>query len=618
MSRLLLLLLILTGISVQVLTQGIITGLPGNEKDNRNEAQLAYAYFAEKEYEKALVLYQKLFENDRNESYYNYYLVCLVELKEYQDAEKLIKKQIKKNPGKLSYMVDLGYTYTQKGDPGEGKKVFEEAISKLQPSKQSVVDLANAFLFKGYTNYAISAYLEGRKIIRTEPFHQELASIYNMTANYIQMIEEYLDLADEDRSKAEYVKNQLQNYLGEDPEGNKSKTLKIGLLKRIQKYPDNGLYPDMLLWYSVQMKDFEMALTQAKSIDKRNSEDGSRVYDLANLALSNEYYDEAIDAFNYVMRKGRQNWLYLNSLVGLLEARFSKITKTYTYERKDITDLETDYESALREFGRNNNTIALIRDLAHIEAFYLGDFTKATSLLNDAIEIPSLSPLALAECKVELADILLFSNDIWEATLLYSQVEKSFKNEPIGHMAKYKNARLSYYIGQFDWAKVQLDVLKAATSKLIANDALYLAMLISDNSDEDTVNAFLKAFSRADLLLYQKKYDQSISLLDSISASVIFHPILDDVLFKKASVYSETGRFTEASLYLEKVIHEFPDELLADDAMYQLAGLYEIYLGNKDRAMELYARLLQDYPGSLYVIEARKKYRTLRGDQLPN
>jgi len=56
--------------------------------------------------------------------------------------------------------------------------------------------------------------------------------------------------------------------------------------------------------------------------------------------------------------------------------------------------------------------------------------------------------------------------------------------------------------------------------------------------------------------------------------------------------------------------------VLADDALFQLASIYEINFKNKDEAKRLFEQLILDYPGSTFAERARKNFRRLRGDSL--
>ena len=67
----------------------------------------------------------------------------------------------------------------------------------------------------------------------------------------------------------------------------------------------------------------------------------------------------------------------------------------------------------------------------------------------------------------------------------------------------------------------QLDILKAATSKLIANDAMELSLLISDNIEEDSLTTPLQMYARADLLEFRNLDNDALAVLDSVIAECI-------------------------------------------------------------------------------------------------
>jgi hypothetical protein len=438
--------------------------------------------------------------------------------------------------------------------------------------------------------------------------------MYEMNGNYSAMIEEYLDLLEMDQAQLEMVQNRFQNVLNKDLDNKISDMLREALLKRNQRNPDNRDYGEMLLWLSVQQKDFEFALIQARSIDTRFNEGGMLIFSVANLSLANNEYDVAIEAFSNLIKRGQANLYYAESLTGRLQAKFLKIIEGYNYQAGELNSLQQEYYSALSELGRNARTLVLMKDLAHLEAFYLDELDAAVQLLEEALLIPGAPEKMKADIKLELGDIYLFTGEIWEASLLYSQVEKAFKNDPTGHEAKFRNARLSYFIGEFDWAKAQLDVLKAATSKLIANDAMDLALLISDNIDIDSTYTGLSYYSRADLLIYRGQDSLALLTLDSISMLGLFHSLDDEILYSKAGIYIDKKQYDIADSLLAKIVQVYPDDILADNALFERAELQAEALNNKGLAMELYQKLMLEYPGSLFTTEARKRFRQLRGD----
>ncbi|REJ85320.1 MAG: hypothetical protein DWQ44_01305 [Bacteroidetes bacterium] len=578
------------------------------------ERQLADQYLAGGEYDKASEIYDQIFDKDPFGVYPNYFK-CLLLLKDFNEAEKLIKKIQKRMPNNLSYQADLGYIYKVQGNEEKAHQQYEKTIKSLKPDQTSVIFLANSFTGRQEWDYALMTYQEGKRLLGgVYSFNFETAEVYYQKGEFENMMNEYLDAVGENPLVQQNIQNVLQARIGFDPENKRNDLLRTTLLRRIQRNPDITVYSEMLIWYFVQQKDFESALIQAKALDKRFREDGSRILSLGNLALSNLDYDVAIDCFRYVAEKGREYPNYIQARMDLLNVTNRKITEGNLYTQTDLVKLESDYLSTLNELGRNARTAGLIRGLAHLRAFYLDKPDSAIIDLDEAIEFPGISRQVQAECKLELGDILLFTGEVWDSDLLYAQVDKDFKNDPLGQEAKFRNARLDYFRGDFMWAQAQLDVLKSATSQLIANDALFLSLLISDNIGLDTTTDALMIYSRADLLSYRNKNDEALTTIDSLLKTFPFHSLTDEAWFKAAKIYAKKRNWAaEDSLY-KKIIDEYGSDVLADDALFSRAELHETKLKDTVRAMELYQELLTKYPGSLYVVEARKRFRSLRGD----
>lgn len=604
------------GVRAQVFPQVNSPAALKQQQQQENQ-KLAIQYYDNKEFDKALPLFESLYKEQPTQFHYTYYFLCLVAVEDFSGAEKLVRSEMKDEPGASRYEVDLGYLYLLMNKPDKATRQFDDILSRMSPTKARVMEIANAFINRQQYDYAVKTYLRGRELLRgTDPFYTELARAYEITGNYEGMIEEYLNMLEEDPSRLELVQGRLQNALNKDFDDKISDLMRTALLRRSQGNPDNRYYGEMLLWLSVQRKDFEFALIQARSLDTRFNENGMLVFNIGNLSLANQEYEVARDAFNYILNKGALNPYYAESLTGTLRARFLLITEGYGYQPKDLFSLEQEYKSALDELGANPRTIYLMRDLAHLQAFYLDKLDQSMALLEQAVGIPGASEPLIAEIKLELGDIYLFTGDVWEASLLFSQVEKALKNEPIGHEAKFRNARLSYYIGEFEWAKAQLDVLKAATSKLIANDAMELSLQISDNMDLDSTYTALSYFSRAGLAVYRMQYDQALMILDTIRMMNLSHSLDDDVLYLRAEIFLARNQLQAADSMLARIVEEYPGDILADNALFNRAELHAGPLNDAAGAMQMYQQLILEYPGSLFATEARKRFRQLRGDSI--
>ncbi|NVO21054.1 MAG: tetratricopeptide repeat protein [Bacteroidetes bacterium] len=590
---------------------------PGKSFSQQTDEQLGIQYYQDKAFDKAEALFENLFNKNPSQFNYIYYTNCLLEQKDYDKAEKVIRRQARANPDDPRFDIDLGYIYIMEGETQKGRKIYDEALKDLKADRSQVYNLANAFMTRRENEYAIRTYLKGRDLLKDKTaFALELSYMYESLGNAEPMLDEYLVILTSQPNQLTMIEGRLQAWLSMDTENERNDAFRTLLLKRTQQNPDEIVYAELLLWYSVQQKDFSLAFIQAKALDRRYAETGQRIFDLAALAVSNSDYGVAVDAYNYIIKKNADVDLVLESRIALLNTEFEQLTATYVNDRALIVSLEQKYISLLGELGRGPATMPLMQNLAHLEAFYLDKTDAAIDLLEEAVSIPNIQSRQQAECKLELADIYLFSGDEWEATLLYQQVEKAFKNEPLGHEAKFRNAKLYFYIGEFDWARTQLDILKAATSKLIANDAMELSLLISDNTDADSNTTALSMYAHADLLVYRNQYDQAMTVLDSLEKDFPGHAILDDVLFKKAEISEKEGYFEQAASYYTTLIKDFSFGLLADDATFNLADLYENKLNDKGKAQQLYQDLMTNFPGSLYVVEARKRFRELRNDKV--
>jgi tetratricopeptide (TPR) repeat protein len=578
------------------------------------DEQLAAQYYNSGEFDKAVIIYQRLYNAKPNPYLYSYYLNCLIQLKDYENAEKVAKQQAKLMPNMPNYKVDQGYTLILQGQSAKADKIFNDLVNDFNQSESQARLLAGAFLGRQQFNWAETVYLSARKKNPAVKMRIELADIYQYSRKFDAMIEELLAYLEENPSADDVVKRKFAFILNAD-DGSFGDMLKTAILKKSQKNPGDLDLLELLIWYSLQVKDFEMALIQSISLDTREKGEGLRVIDLGNIAIANQQWDIAIRAFENVTKRGEDNPFYTQATVSLLEARFNLIENAVKRDSSALGLLEADYHRALGLFGKSIRTVTLLKNLAHLQAFYMNKTTEARTNLEQALEIPGLSPQVKAGLKLELGDILLMTGEEWDASLLYSQVEKDFKNDVLGHEAKFRNARLSFYIGEFFWSLAQLDVLKAATSKLIANDAMELSLLIRDNIDYDSSTVPLEKFALADLLFFRHDPAQAMLILDTIEKDFGFHPIADAVIYKRAQILLSLHRTEDAVAELQRLVDLFGYEILGDNAVWDLARIYDEVLLQPAKAAEYYEKILMDYPGSLYTVEARKRYRALQGTQ---
>lgn len=577
---------------------------------NNNEA-LARQYFNNTEYDKAEDLFEKLLQdNPDNNSYYDYLIKTYINQKKYSDAEKLVRKFIKRSNNYPKYHIDLGNIYDLQNQKDKANKSYNDAIKYIVPDIGMAMEVCNTFIDYNLLDFALQTVMHSRKLFNNQSILSvEASKIYSLQNNKKGLIEEQLAMFEANEFDQSQIQQVFQDYFN-DP--NDYNLLKLILLEKLQKEPDQLFYADMLIWTFIQQENYDAALLQCIAIDKRLNENGSRLLNLGKYAMNNLQYDVANRSFQEVINKGSSNNLYYEAKKLKLNNQNEKIINS-TYTKSDLENLKLDYQSYFKELGESSETFESMKDYARLLALYLNEVNEAITILERIIENRFGITSFIAACKLDLGDYYLIRGDIWDAALLYGQVDKAYKDEPIGQMAKFKNAKLSYYAAEFSWAKAQLDILKSGTSNLIANDALNLSLLISDNEYIDTNLYSLKLYAQADLLVFQHKYDQAIIKLDSINMLFANNDLEDDILFTKATIDLQKQDYTTAISKLNQVADNYKDGIWADDAVFKIAELYQYKLANQTLAMQFYQKLIDEFPGSLYVVEARKRFRLLRG-----
>lgn len=575
------------------------------------DEQLARSFYNNKEYDKAADLYLKLYTSYNNYHYFSQYVECLIFLENYDDAEKVLKTFIKKDntTNKWKAQISLAFIYIKNNETEKADKYLKKLINDLPEDKNVFVQVANTMRSRDLDEYAIILYERGSesKFINYK-FYMEKALTYNSMMNFEKSIENYLLQLEVDPDDYDLIKSRFSFMMRYDVDGSVIEEMRMAFLKKTQDNPENVMFAELLVWFSLQMKDYEIALNQEIALDKRFNDREFDIIYLARIARDNEQYDIAINAYEYLVKKSNEGAYYPESVVGLTEVQYVK-SLAENYDREFYSTFEKRIESECEELAISDKTIPILIIRSEILTFKLDETDKAIDLLNNVLEY-NLSKYSKAKVKMMLADVYLYKGEMWEATLLYSQVDKSMKEEPIGHEARFKNAQLRYYMGEFDWSLAVLNILKSATSKLIANDAMTLSLLITDNLEYDTIA--LQRIAKADYYIYQKRYELANQMLDSVN---IYNPnevSMPYLLTRKAYIAMENKDYELADSLYKRVYHGYADSYIADKALLEDAILLERYLNKKEEAMECYAKIIDEYTASVYVAQARNAYRRIR------
>ncbi|QHT67907.1 tetratricopeptide repeat protein [Rhodocytophaga rosea] len=602
------------GVVLKITCVGILLFHTSIQAQNQ-DIDLANQYLEQKEYEKAKAIFQKIIKRDDiDKIVYKNYLYTLQELKEWNEVDKYLKRHIKNNPEEMKYKIDYAFNLQKQGKENESEKYVEKLIDESKKDLAKSEVLASALMKENKLEWAEKVYLEARKNSGNPNLYAlQIANLYKIQNNTIKMIEEYINLAMENKNNLTVLQNVLQDNLTKPEEYEK---LEQVLISRIQKEPTENMYSDLLIWYYIQQKDFNKAFFQARSMDKRMKLEGSKLTEIGMISLQNKDYKSASTIYEYLVKEYPQSPSYPIYRRYLIMSREELVKNTFPINRDQIQSLIVDYQRLIGDIGKTQQSAEAMRNMAVLYGFYLDNKDTALFYLKESVKYARQNSDLIAKCKIDMGDIYLLKNEPWEATLLYSQVEKSNKEQPIGYEAKLKNAKLSYYKGEFELAQGHLDILKLATSREIANDAMDLSLLIQDNLAMDTVGEAMKEYASAELLLFQNKDQEALRKLEAMNEKYKGHSLSDEILWLEAQINIRSNENLKAVEKLEKIVNNYGHDILGDDAHFMMAKLLEEKLNDKEKAMELYQNHLIKYPGSIYSVEARKRFRQLRGDRV--
>ena len=571
---------------------------------------LAKQYFSDGAFEKAVVYYEKLAnQNPRRMDYSERLVNCYQQLERYEDAEAFLLNKVKNQSSLPTFLIELGYNYTLKNKPEKASEYYKLAIDKIAENPNFGYPVGYRFQKYALLDQAIEAYTKAMTLNPALNHNFQLARIYGEKGDIEKMYNAYLSLIYEGHTSQTNVLRNIDEFISDDPYNENNITLRKTLLLNAQKNPDI-LWNELLSWLYVQQHQYNKAFGQEKAIYKRTEGNTlDRMANLGEIALENKDLATAINAFKFVVENTSQP-------ISKLEAELNLINiDLIDAEEREIEAIEKKFKNLLDSYGYQSRTLQLQIAYANFLTFKKNDPQSAIALLKTSLKEP-LSRFGKAHIKMALGDILVYNQQFNQALIYFSQVQKSLKNDVIGQDARFKVAQTSFYKGDFDWALTQLRVLRSSTSQLIANDAMQLSLLISDNSFEDSTQTALKKYAQADLLTFQDKKEEALDLLNDILQNHKGEKIEDEALLKMGHLLETQKRFADAERYYKKIVAFYEEDILADDAHFALAQLYENEFLNIEKAKYHYEKIIYSYQDSYYFPQARQNFRKLRGDQI--
>ena len=569
----------------------------------QNSSSLAESYFREGEYEKASQIYESLEKNNPfNTRYLKRLITCYQETSNYEKAADLLQKKLLNNPSQHYLRIEIGYNFDRQQKTALAKKEYDFAIDAITSDPSLGGIMGRMFQQNNLLDYAIEAYSKTMRLYKNASYEFQIAQIYGEKGEFEKMFDSYTQLIDKDENYLGGVQRFTSRYINEDATNSNNIAFKKSLLKKSISNPKN-VWNELLSWLFTKQKEYGKAFIQEKALFNRDPAYIETVFRLAKIAFENNDITTAKKCFDFILEK-------TNFIEEKITAELYLLKIAVKTTAKNSASL---FEKTLQEYGVNRNSLEIQLEFADYLTFKINNPSKAIEVLEKALLL-STSKFKNARIKLKLGEVLVFTGRFNKALLYFSQVQTQLKNHPLSQQARFKVAQTSYFKGDFKWAKSQLKILKGSTTQLIANDAVDLFLVISDNEPKDSIPSGLIDFAKADLLAYQNKNTEAIAIYSAMAQKYQGQNIEDDVLFNQATLYLKEGQYENTISNLLKIISIDAEGILVDDSYYLLAEVYKKKIKDTEKASEYYQKIIFEKPSSIYLVDARKKYREIRGD----
>ena len=581
------------------------------EEENR-QYKLAQSYEANGDIAGAARIYKELYDADtESRVYFDGLRRTWLALRKYDVLLPYVEQRVQRLPKEVELRITYAELLYTTGAVDSALAQWQKALA-LQPGEEGTYMLVAESYSKHRLFVQAAEVFEavrdrfGRSLMLTD----RLARLYAILGEYRKAASEYGDLLAENPSQLSFVKAGMSLFIS-NPTGMEDAVTVIKDLSSMRK--QNLEYLDLLSWLYSENNQHEKAFEVAVQLDNIRDAKGSDIYAFADRALRTGAFDAAIQAYEYFLKTyDRTNPLtapVIYNYVYALESRYSAhgtLTPEQAHELIDRYREVLEYEKG----GTMGSQAAM--QIARLQAEVLGQPEEALSTLSG--EIRETHSTIASESLLYRAELTLRLGKIEEARALYKRVwqmnaqnRESKRNREI---ARLRFAETLLYTMQFKEAVDSLTVLTEDVGSDAANDALSWLFLMQENVDVN--DDALKSFLRGKFSQVQHDWAGVIASMNEVVQLAPRSSLADNALFVVAEAQRESADFVAARSTLLGIVESYADGTHADHALYLAGEISEQELGEIDRAVELYTKVLMDYPYSQYAARARERVRALR------
>lgn len=567
--------------------------------------KLAETYEKNGDYQNASRLWKEMYDirPDRDDFFYGVIRTNKA-LNQFKDLIPFIENHLKVKKSATLYAL-YGEVLWLTGSFDEATKKWNQAIELFPNDNQTYIDIAAIQISLRLFERAITTYKTGREKLKNSTiFSDELSQLYTILNNFKDGTEEILKYFEESRNQP-ITQGRINALIG----STESKSYILEVLRKRYKNSDDPEHRRLFAWYLRLINDFDEAFEQYKQIDKLVNAKGYEILNFANNSLRDGEYAIALEAYAFIIDQGKSNPFFQNALFGYAKTLELSIMKEEKLSRNKVLDIIDRYRKIISEFPNNQSSDEAYIRIANLYLYQLNEPDKAASELNNLLKSSGNRRITATASNL-LGTIYLMQNKIEEARKVFTNVSKKFEkiSPEESSFAFFKLAEIEYFTGNIDSAYNRYVEISSLSNTDVANDALDRILFIDQNRN---FNKAFATFTKAELLEFQKNYNQAIEFYQSAFESAPMSNLAELSLVRIAQIQFTLSKFSDVIKTMELLLEKYKETIYGDLALLTIANSFYAE-NNNDAAVEKYSELLANYPRSIYLEEARNKIRAIR------
>jgi tetratricopeptide (TPR) repeat protein len=572
------------------------------------------------ELEKAKSIYENLYkEQPNNYQVFDALNRVYILLKAYNSSVQLIQDQLRSSPENINLYGMLGTTYYLMGNENEAYKTWDEAFNKLPENENNYRTMANYAIQLRAFQKAIDYLKKGKEISKTPNYFSfDLANLYSLMMQYKDAAQEYCSILQNDPQQFGIVLARIMTYVAK-PEALKST---IEVFKNSSGNKDNLSFDRILAKLYIENKSYEDAYSTYKFIDRNSKTQGIELYNFAETAYQEGQFSVAANVYNEIINEHPESPITPRAKLGYaktLEANLNKTDpsaeswKQFHFLKSGKSDDEQKVISAYMElpviYPNTEVSYEAYLHAGRIKLYFQDDLAGAEIYFKKVVnETPGSSFGAAAYA--ELGKIYLLRGKLDSAAQNYSRI---LQNTQLGkgsrNYAALQLSKIYFYKCNFEKAKKTLDPVLDDLKDNSANDAIEFSFML-DVSRKDSAD--LVVFSSAELLAEQQKFNEAADKYKIIASNPQAFLLQGISKLREAQMEIALNNYDKSLNMLEEIAGEGEKNIYADKALYLIAKIYQFGLNETNKAIDAYQKLLEKFPNSLYLDEARDEINNLR------